>query len=364
MYKSKLVNTMKEWKRHKTISGALYYSTYPTSEAVPKCYGLSKIHKNNVPLRPIVSSIGSIIYKTAKFLASILSPLIGKTEHFVKNSTQFVKKIEELEVPPGIKMVSFDVTALFTSIPVTEAVLVIKDRLNQVTTLKDRCELSVNQIAILLEICLNTTYFIYDGKFYKQKKGAPVGSLVSPTVANLYMEHFEERSIREALHPPDIWLRYVDDTFTVLQESEVEHLTHHLNSMDENIKFTVEPEQDNMLAFLDTCICLKDDGSTKVKIYQKTTHTNQYLNWDSNHHLEHKRSVVRTLLQRPENLVTEEEDKNTEVDYIKKVLKANGYKTLMFNITQPRREKENTTTETSRRQHAIGLPTLVNYQNN
>ena len=185
VYKSKLVNTMKEWKRTKTISDALYYRIYPTSEAVPKFYRLPKVHKNNVPLRPIVSSIGSITYKTAKFLASILSPLVGKTEHFVKNSTQFVKKIKELEVPPGRKMVSFVVTALFTSIPVTEAVSVIKDRLNQDTTLKDRCELSVNQIITLLKICLNTTYFIYDGVFYKQKKGAAMGSPVSPIVANL-----------------------------------------------------------------------------------------------------------------------------------------------------------------------------------
>ena len=98
-----------------------------------------------------------------------------------------------------------------------------------------------------------------------------MGSPVSPIVANLYMEHFEERAITEAPQPPDIWLMYVDDTFTVLQESEVEHFTHHLNSM--NIKFSVEPEQDNTLSFLDTDVCLNDDGSTKVKIYIYRTQT-------------------------------------------------------------------------------------------
>lgn len=95
-----------------------------------------------------------------------------------------------------------------------------------------------------------------------------MGSPASPIVANMYIDHFEERAIRETPHPPDIWLRYVDDTLTVLQGSEVEQFTHHLNPMNNNIKFTVEPEHDNTL---DTCICicLKDDGSTNVKVYRK-----------------------------------------------------------------------------------------------
>ena len=125
---------------------------------------------------------------------------------------------------------------------------------------------------------------------------------MSPIVTNIYMEYYKERAIREAPRPPDIWLRYVDDTFTMLQESEVEYSTHHLNSMDENIKFTVEPEQDNTLAFLDTCICLKYDGSTKVKIYWKATQTSILTGilitiYTTNHH-----AVVRTPLQRAENL--------------------------------------------------------------
>ena len=66
----------------------------------------------------------------------------------------------------------------------------------------------------------------------------------------------------KAHHPPDIWLTCVDDTFKEFQENEVAYFTHHLNSMDENINFTVEPEQDSTLDFLDTC--MKDEGSTRL----------------------------------------------------------------------------------------------------
>ena len=66
-------------ERTHTIADALYYKIYPTSEAVPKAYGLPKIHNDNkIPVRPIVSSIGRITYKTAKYIATVLSSLVGK----------------------------------------------------------------------------------------------------------------------------------------------------------------------------------------------------------------------------------------------------------------------------------------------
>ena len=74
------------------MSDAVYYKSYPTSEAVPTFYGLPKIHKNSIPVRPIVSSIGSITHKTAKYLARVLSPLVGRTAHFVKKKHTICKE--------------------------------------------------------------------------------------------------------------------------------------------------------------------------------------------------------------------------------------------------------------------------------
>ena len=72
-----------------------------------------------------MSGIGSILYKSAKYSAVILNPLTGKNRFTIKNSEDFVNKIKGLEVPPPRKMVSYDVSALFTSIPVDAAIHVI-----------------------------------------------------------------------------------------------------------------------------------------------------------------------------------------------------------------------------------------------
>ena len=86
-----------------------------------------------------------------------------------------------------------------------------------------------------------------------------------------------------APHPPSLCLRYVDDTLTILHEYDVEEFTEHINSIDPYIKFTTEPEKDSKLPFLDLCTRILDDESTKITIYWKPTHTDQYLNFNSSH---------------------------------------------------------------------------------
>ncbi len=175
-FKLKLVVLLKEWKEKKIISYALWKKLYPTAGDVPKFYGLPKIHKTEVPLRPIISSIGSITYEAAKYLAVVIGPLVGKTEHHIKNSTDFVQKIKDLEVPPSQKLVSFNVSVLFTSISADEAVRVIRQRLEQDNSWHDRTNLDVDQLTQLLELCLNTTYFMYK-TFTNRTKAPPWGLL-------------------------------------------------------------------------------------------------------------------------------------------------------------------------------------------
>ena len=137
---------------------------------------------------------------------------------------------------------------------------------------------------------------------------------------NFLNEFFERVALASPPNKPRVWYRYVDDAFVVIKTAFVVEFTHHINRQDKNIKFTREEEVDGQLTFLDTLISRKPDGSLKVKVYRKKTHTDQYLNFASHHPLEHKLNVVRTLLHRAEMVVTEHEDKVGELSHVKEAL--------------------------------------------
>ena len=150
------------------------------------------------------------------------------------------------------------------------------------------------------------------------------------------MEWFETRALATAPHAPSVWCRYVDDSFSVIREEYIEEFTTHINNIAPSIKFTIEREENHQLAMLDTLIHRKEDGTTKITIYRKPTHTDQYLLMDSHHPLQHKLGVVRTLMHRAETLVTEEEDKVLEIEKIQNALGVCGYKRSHFAVANAR----------------------------
>ena len=316
---------LKGLEKNGEIRNALYNKLRPTGSQPPRIYGLPKIHKPDIPLRPIVSCIGSPTYQLSKHITSLISPLAGHTSSHVKNSRHFTEVMGSVHVESDEILVSFDVSSLFTNVSVGEAVSIICERLMEDETLGDRTSLSPEQIADLQEMCLRSIYFSFGGNFYEQKEGAAMGSLVSAVVANLYMVFFEELALETALTRPRLWKRYVDDTFFILRKGSTEELLHHLNGVRPTIKFTVEQEEDGTLPFLDMLLRRREDGSLDVSVYRKPTHTDRYLHFGSHHPTHVKRGVVRCLHDRARRVISTQDNLQKEVDHLARVLKQNGY---------------------------------------
>ena len=208
-----------------------------------------------------------------------------------------MEQVKHITLAPEECLSSYDVSALFTSVPVDPALNIIKDLLEKDHTLKERTVMAVSDIILLL------------------------GSLVSPIVANLSMEYLEQKALSTAPHPPRFWCRFVDDTFVIHKEVNKQGFLQHINSVDPAIKFTVEDiKEDGSIPFLDTIVKPEADGTLSITVYRKPTHTDQYLQWDSHHHLSAKFSVIHTLSHRATTVCSKAELLQQEKDHLRKAL--------------------------------------------
>ena len=117
-------------KQNKRISTRDEFALKSSDGRAPRLYGLPKIHKQGIPLRPIVLFVESPTYNLSKEIARILAHLVGKSERHVKNSYDFVEFLNTIKVGDNESMVSFDVVSLFNKIPIDLAMeIAIKKRL-------------------------------------------------------------------------------------------------------------------------------------------------------------------------------------------------------------------------------------------
>ena len=317
------------------IHKQLYLYLHSTDGTPARFYGLPKIHKPIVPLRLITSCINFSTYNLSKHLVKILSPLITE-KYTVKNSFVFSQQIRHRHIADDEIMVSFDVASLFTSIPIQLALQVIQRKLHQDTTLIRRKDISIINIINLLEFVLLKSFFTYKNE-HQQISGCAMGSPISATVADIVMEYVEETAISTALHPPKWWFRF-DDSHACFKRNLMNEFQSHLNSMDPYLQFTIELDENQHLPFLDT-ITARSNGRVTVDIYKKPTHTDKYLHYDSHHSIQHKLSVLNTLLDRAEKIPSTNKGKRRERKHIFKVVKDNGYPSKFMKTYDKKRKQ-------------------------
>ena len=287
----------------------------------PKLYGLPKLHKPNIPMRPIVSFCGSPTYQLSKYLTTVLKPLTDESRHKLQSTENFIDAIKTVQVPDDYKLVSFDVKSLFTSIPLQLALDCTETAINNSTI---ELPLPTDDLMDLLNLCLTSTYFQYNGKHYKQLHGTAMGSPVSVVVAEIVMQNIEERALATYKRTLPLWLRYVDDTFTAVHKDEIDDFHEHLNGQNADIQFTKEIEENGKIPFLD-CLVTRDNNKLRTTIYRKPTHTDRLLDQSSYNPTSHKATTIRTLTRRAQLVCDSPDSLTDEIKYLDNVFNKNNY---------------------------------------
>ena len=165
-----------------------YKFIYPTGSGPAKIYGTPKMHKltdsDSFPkLQSTVSSVGTYNYNLAKYLCNLLSPHLPE-QYCTKDTFTFVEELKRVSLVDKF-LVSFDVTSLFTNIPLSET---IKLAVDLIKISQPDLNISEKDLTCLF----NLTHFLFEGKFYDQIDGVAMGSPLAPFLANLFMGHYEK----------------------------------------------------------------------------------------------------------------------------------------------------------------------------
>ncbi|XP_055910765.1 uncharacterized protein LOC129945130 [Eupeodes corollae] len=246
---------------------------------LPSIYGLPKTHKPSMPMRPIVSSLNLPCYELSRFVGRILQSVTNETKYTVKNSYEFVDKARNVKLQSNDVLVSFDVISLFTNIPVQLAINIIKKKWD---TISRHTKISQTKFIEIMDFCLkDNNYLQFKDIIYKQIFGMPMGNPLSPTIADLVMDHLLDECLTGCNAKPNFIVKYVDDIFAVMDKYKVADLLLILNGFHSKLQFTVENENNSSISFLDVKIH-RMDTQLSFDWFQKPTASGRLINFRSN----------------------------------------------------------------------------------
>ena len=187
-----LQRTLRKLNKKSIFSESEYSDLYPKGSKIARLYGTPKMHKSFSsgsipPLRPIVSSIDTYNYKLAQYLGSLLSPHIP-SNYATKDSFTSIEEIEKLN-RYGKFLISFDVTSLFTNIPLEETINIA---VGTIFENYPNVKFTRKELQKLFKIATSETHFIFSNEIYDQIDGDSMGSHLAPILANLFMSYHEK----------------------------------------------------------------------------------------------------------------------------------------------------------------------------
>lgn len=328
---------VKKMKTNNYISAitAKQLMSYETNS--PRLYGLPKVHKNGIPMRPIVNTIDSPTSKLSKYIAEILTTSFNEyNEYSIMNSKLFSDQINNFVLPEKYVLRSLDVISLFTNISIELTCHILDENWEIILP---NTEIPKQEFIQIMEFLFNSNYFRYNDFFYKQKFGCPMGSTLSPILANIAMSTLLKTSIPRLSFQLAFIFQYVDDLILSIPEDKDEEILEIFNSFDDHIQFTIEVEKNRCVPFLDTMLHRGEDNVIRLDWYRKPSSSGRYINFSSYHNISTKTNIVLGLKKRIID-ITHPDFRSSALRRLFELLVTNGYpqfflKKLIYNSPRP-----------------------------
>ena len=293
---------------HEFLTPNEFKAMKPDEKSPSRFYCNFKVHKTYEivpPVRPIVSGSGSITENTGKFVAHHLSEVSTKHDSYLKDTPDFIRKIEKLNVkglPKNTLIVTMDVSGLFTNIPKEEGLESARATLDE----REKQDIPSGYIVRLLEVILENNIFEFNQENFTQNIGTGMGQPPAPPYADSFMAKKIDPIIKMLLkqfsdiniESNEFLKRFLDDIIMMFvgTTKKLHQMFELINKIHPNIKFTMAhtsnkdekesescncPKTDSV-PFLDT-LCTIREGKVILDLYKKPTGRNQYLLTSSCH---------------------------------------------------------------------------------
>ncbi|MEL6802794.1 MAG: reverse transcriptase domain-containing protein, partial [Bacteroidota bacterium] len=322
---SKLQRLLLKLHKDDQLSQQEYETVRPTGSQRPRLYGLPKVHKTSIPLRPILSMVGSAYHNLAKWLNKAIEPVQAYySENCISDSFTFSRMIRGTDKAADYYMCSFDVSSLFTNVPLQETINICKNALFNLNL--NTSSLSADSFDLLMNQVTSSVEFSFNNCMYRQVDGVAMGSPLGPALANIFVGYYEKILFSSVERPP-VYVRYVDDTFAMFEDvADCREFHDRINNLHSCLRFTKEEEDDcGRLPFLDVLVernCSQAKMLTSV--YRKPSFSGEYVRWNSFCDQKRKINLIKTLTHRALTICSEEKLQD-ELGNIRELLIRNGY---------------------------------------
>ena len=254
---------------------------------------LPKVHKSPLVGRPIVASTKYLTTPASRFIDCALSPFLPTLPSYLKDSSDFIRQLDGLQIVPGSYLVTADVSSLYTNIPTTDCIVAI----DLMCRSKDFPLTAL--ITELSRFVLTNNYFEAEGVIYHQQWGLAMGTPMAVAAAVIYMASLEGPLL--STNNLLFYRRFIDDIFFIWTGtlSDLYSFLYNLNNLAPTIKLTWNISHKEV-AFLDTVVYTDPLHPTRLltRPFQKPLNRYLYIPFTSYHPTHSKKSFIKAELIR------------------------------------------------------------------